>query len=313
MANEIREINVKELKAHPQNDIIYGQNENVADLIVQIKAYGRIFDALKIKEDNVIISGHRRWKAAKELGLESVPCEVVSFESDEEERAALVLYNYKRAKNNEQMTREGMALFETLSADAVKRRLKNLTQNRTEVDESTISDISNKMFETDNVDDYLKSKIGLSRDKVAEVVGIKSGRLFDDMKKVIEKIDELKEGKHVEDSDMLVAVLTRSPSAAKDLIKVKLEELTEKDRKDIKEGKEAPRKFLPQGVSSKSEQGTNYHTKMEKEIESMNDSIRSLEESFSMIKEIDSKGKIKTMIKDTISNLQAMQSRINKL
>ena len=98
MTVEFQLIPVDQLKPHPKNVLIYGQDEDVTDLKDQITAYGKILDPLKVTENYTIISGHRRWKAAKELGIPTVPCEYVKFDSDEEELAALVLYNYKREK-----------------------------------------------------------------------------------------------------------------------------------------------------------------------------------------------------------------------
>ena len=96
LVDEILHIPVLKLKPHPQNELIYGQDEDISDLVAQIKAFGKIIEPLKIKEDYTIISGHRRWKAAQaeELKYETVPFEIVSFATPEEELAALVLYNY---------------------------------------------------------------------------------------------------------------------------------------------------------------------------------------------------------------------------
>jgi len=105
----IRYVNVNEMKPHPENEKIYG-NESVDDLVDQIQAFGGIADPLKIKEDNTIISRHRRWKVARKLGMTEVPCEIVSYDTEEEELAALGMFNYHRAKTNEQKAREGMLL-----------------------------------------------------------------------------------------------------------------------------------------------------------------------------------------------------------
>jgi ParB family chromosome partitioning protein len=51
---------------------------------------------------NVIISGHRRWKAALELGLETVLVEVREFPDEMAELKALLLENANRFKTTEQ-------------------------------------------------------------------------------------------------------------------------------------------------------------------------------------------------------------------
>ena len=65
-----------DLIPHPRNEEIYGRDEDVSDLIGLIKESGRIENPIIINPDNVIISGHRRWLAAKsdELQLEVGPC-----------------------------------------------------------------------------------------------------------------------------------------------------------------------------------------------------------------------------------------------
>lgn len=60
--------NVKEYKNNPRN------NDNAVKYVANsIKAFGFKIPII-IDQDNVIVCGHTRLKAAKSLGLESVPC-----------------------------------------------------------------------------------------------------------------------------------------------------------------------------------------------------------------------------------------------
>ena len=59
-------------------------HEDVSDLVALISERGRIVNNLVINEEYTIISGHRRWLAAKELNYSTVPCEIVSFDSVED-------------------------------------------------------------------------------------------------------------------------------------------------------------------------------------------------------------------------------------
>ena len=278
MVEGILQIEVDKLKHHTRNEMIYG-DEDVSDLVTQIEAIGRIIEPLKIKADYTIISGHRRLKAARELDYKTVPCEYVSFDSPEEELAALVLYNYKRVKTNEQKARKGIALFETLSEEAVKRRLANLNKSHTEMDEGTISDTDDDNLDPDSPNTSSKSEVGLTRDKVAEAVGIKSGRTFDRMREVIERVDELKKNGNTDDSELYIAVLNRTPTAARNLLDVSIELLTDEDREDIKTGKAAPRKFLSKDKTDKAIHGKALQKKIMKEIDNTNCSIQALTES----------------------------------
>ena len=65
------QVDPKTLKPHPRNSSIYGENEDISKLIESICQSGWI-KPLVITSDNVIISGHRRWEAALELGIESI-------------------------------------------------------------------------------------------------------------------------------------------------------------------------------------------------------------------------------------------------
>ena len=172
MEDRLRDYPVNKLKPHPKNESIYG-SEDVEDLVEQIQAYGGIVDPLKIKEDGTIISGHRRWKAAQELGMEKVPCEILTYDSEEEELAALVLFNYHRSKTNEQRTREGMALEEALRAEGMRRKLSNLKQNMIEKDPGAHTEESDGDCGSSETEGRSSEK-GRTRDKVADAVKISS-------------------------------------------------------------------------------------------------------------------------------------------
>lgn len=307
-------VEVDKLKPHPQNELIYG-DEDVSDLITQIEAFGKIVEPIKIKGDYTIISGHRRWKAARELSYEKVPCEIVNFDSPEEELAALVLYNYKRVKTNEQKAREGIALFETLSVEAIKRRLANLNHGIPEMDESSISENDSENPVSDSPDVDAKQEIGLTRDKVAKAVGINSGKTFDRMREVITRVDELRESGNIEDSELYIAVLNRAPTAARDLINVPLESLTAEEREQIKSGKIAPRAFLSKCQPDKADKnktvkGSASFKKVMEVIFMTDQSLHTLEKPTARVRNIDEQNAIIKSIAGTMSDLRYLRSRV---
>ena len=61
---------IEELKPHHINKSIYGSVIDV-DLMESIKSKG-LLTPLIITGDNVIISGHSRWAACKEIGIKEV-------------------------------------------------------------------------------------------------------------------------------------------------------------------------------------------------------------------------------------------------
>lgn len=74
----LTQVDPQELKPHPRNSSIYGLDENITDLVEMIRASSWI-KPLVITPFFIIISGHRRWKAALELRIESIPVEIREF------------------------------------------------------------------------------------------------------------------------------------------------------------------------------------------------------------------------------------------
>ncbi len=234
MVNGQQMVNIDKLKPHPMNAEIYG-DEDVTDLIAQIVASGKIINPIKIKDDYTIISGHRRWQAANALDMQEIPCEYVSFDSDEEELAALVMFNYQRQKTNEQKTREGMLLEETLRDESALRRISTLKQNQShpEVDSESTSEAAGSF----PVSEDSKSEKGKTRDIVAEAIKIGSGRSFDRMKAVIGEVDKLKEDGKADDANLLIQVLNKSPTTAYKLLQVDVDSLTDEEKTYIRSGR----------------------------------------------------------------------------
>lgn len=81
---DIKEININELKPYEHNP---RHNEAaVAPVANSIKEFGFKVPII-IDKDNVIIAGHTRLKAAKLLGLETVPCVLADDLTEEQAKA----------------------------------------------------------------------------------------------------------------------------------------------------------------------------------------------------------------------------------
>ena len=286
-----QEIAINKLKPHPRNELIYGQ-EDVKDLVAQIEERGRIVVPIIINKDNVILSGHRRWGAAKELELETVPCEVREFESSEDELEFLLHSNVSRKKSREQIAREGIALEEVLSVQSVERRNEKLKQYQTVRDNSSTTD-------TDDENNSEEAVMGRTRDEVAKALRIGSGKQYDRMKAVIKKADELKAQGRTEDAELFLAVLNRSVSAANDLMDVSLESLSDEDREGIRSGKIAPRMFTQEHMTGKSKRKSAYEKSVDG-INIMEDTIKSLKKSINLIKDWEEKKTITSLLNKTI-------------
>lgn len=242
-----RPVDVSKLHPHPKNTEIYGE-EDVSDLAVQIEAYGGIADPLKIKEDFTIISGHRRWQAARELGMTEVPCQFVSYDSEEEELAALVMFNYHRAKTNEQKAREGMVLERALKAEGMERKLKTLKQHQSDRDLGSLSVTSEEIGDSSSEADASDKK-GRTRDLVADAVKIGSGKNFERMKKVIVAADKLKEEGKPDDAAFLLRVLEGSVKPACNLLDAGYISLPDEERERIRSGDVPLKQFLAERLN----------------------------------------------------------------
>jgi ParB family chromosome partitioning protein len=284
----VKEIDVNLLKPHPRNEEIYG-NEDVSELVALIKEVGKIIDPLVINEKFVIISGHRRWLAAKRLGFKTVPCEVKNYSSPEEELQELVSYNKTREKTTEQKIRETMALEEVYASEAYKRKIANLKQNQSDMDNLSKSD-----------------ETGTTRDKVAKKAGLSSGRTYDRAKTVIKKIDKLKEDNKNEDAELLAFYLNKSVSGAENLA-TQIDSLSEDDKGNLKTGKVKLGAIVPK---TKNE---NVITKSPSEYTLVMDQLKIIEDAIAALNNLSTLGegnkkkqKIQTKIENQIGSLQKL-------
>lgn len=71
-------VSINRLKPHPKNDFYFSalEGEKYDEIKRSIEIYG-IRDPLKVSTDYTVISGHQRLRIAKELGLTSVPIEII--------------------------------------------------------------------------------------------------------------------------------------------------------------------------------------------------------------------------------------------
>jgi ParB-like chromosome segregation protein Spo0J len=77
----VDKIKVQLLREHPRNKEFFDdiEGERWKDFVESIKTSG-IIVPLVVTRDYTVVSGNQRLRAAKELGLEEVPCEVKTYE-----------------------------------------------------------------------------------------------------------------------------------------------------------------------------------------------------------------------------------------
>jgi len=192
------------LKPHPQNSTIYGLDEDVTELIALIRVSGWV-KPLVITPAGTIISGHQRCKAVLALEWDQVLVEVREFPDELAELEALLLENATRLKNTEQKVREGEAWREIEAFKAKLRQKASLkTGNHTPVQEN-----------------FPERERGQSRDRIANRVGIGSGRTYDKAALVVGVIDsETQNGSLVSAEGLRKVLNEKSIDAAHKLAKI---------------------------------------------------------------------------------------------
>ena len=148
-----------ELRPHPLNARIYGADETAAEFVASVRERG-ILVPLVIKADGTIISGHRRWQAARAIGMVTVPVEVVDYADELEERQAIIEFNRQREKTFSQKMAEAEEL-KAIESEQARRRMSAAAQAQRQ-----------------GMQTFADPAKGTARDKVAEMVGLGSGENY---------------------------------------------------------------------------------------------------------------------------------------
>jgi len=164
-------VDINDLQPHPRNVEIYG-DEDVTALQQSIQESGLI-KPLTVNPEYVVISGHRRYRAAQALGYTELPVVVETFASPEAEMERLLRENENRGKTPEQQIREGMT-WEPIEKKKADDRL-TLSQGRGIKGPENFPDLNER---------------GDVRDIIARRVGLGTGKTYEKGKDVVERIDK---------------------------------------------------------------------------------------------------------------------------
>ena len=108
MSKEITNVSIDVLKVHPRNteffDDISGKEYEEFKNTIQEEG---IISEIIVSPDMTIISGHQRFKAAKELGIKMIPIRIREDLIDEDKKLKVLLAsNFQRPKNSEAKQRK---------------------------------------------------------------------------------------------------------------------------------------------------------------------------------------------------------------
>jgi len=181
MFNVIRK--ASDLKPNPFNVMIYGEEELDNDLLESIKLKG-LLEPIVIKDDGIIISGHRRWAALKKLGMDA-NCRTITFDNELDEKECLIEFNRQRKKTSRQCMKESEEL-EIIEREKAKLRQIEGGRNGNISQHSKIKGKKNKNIKT-------SANANKSRTIIAEKIGMKR----DSYEKTREVWDKAKKGDEV--------------------------------------------------------------------------------------------------------------------
>ncbi len=109
-----------QLRPHPLNDAVYGQEPIDPAFRESIEADG-VITPLTIDQDDTIISGHRRWRVAQAMGLSYVPVVVREIYDPLDAERLLIESNRQREKTTSQIHREADELERIIGTQAKAR------------------------------------------------------------------------------------------------------------------------------------------------------------------------------------------------
>ena len=169
------------LNPHPFNIKVYGDEPCSPDMVESIKNVG-VLDAIYVTPEHRIISGHRRARAACEAGVGTVPVITVTYQSDLEEQQAIIEFNRQRIKNGWQQHNEGTELKRIFAEQARLRQATStggVNPQLTETFREAVKDLPEDRHERETAT------------KVAEAIGLGSGKQWDKLEFIAEHKPEL--------------------------------------------------------------------------------------------------------------------------
>jgi len=186
-SGDVSEASVTELEPHPKNTEIYGDTDELEQTFVESIQEKGVLEPLVITEEKQVISGHRRLKAAREVGIDNVPVRVSGFDSGLAEREALIEFNRQRDKTPGQIVNE----FEEM-LEVEKEKAKERQGERTDLENGgePLGKVSEKSDDPQE-----------ARDKAAEKVNADvSGRTLEKGKNVKHKAESDDEPEEVQEA-----------------------------------------------------------------------------------------------------------------
>ncbi|MCD7996395.1 MAG: ParB N-terminal domain-containing protein [Clostridiales bacterium] len=140
----MQQINVTELKPHPRNNEFFDDmtGEKWSEFIESIKSRG-VIEPIVITPDKIIVSGHQRVRACKELGISTIMCDVHTYDNEDQILQDLIETNVKqRGEVGGSAKKVGLRIRELERIYGIKHGgdRKSSTNNSDLISQSTVAD-----------------------------------------------------------------------------------------------------------------------------------------------------------------------------
>ena len=154
----MQEINVSELKPHPKNDYFFDDmtGQKWKEFLDSVKTSG-IIEPIVITQDKVVVSGHQRLRACKELNIEKVNCELHLYDNEDQIIKDLLETNLRqRGDISSSSLKMGRIICELERIYGIKNG-GDRKSDTTMLDVKTQKDVSNEIG-IDNMETYRNYK-----------------------------------------------------------------------------------------------------------------------------------------------------------
>ena len=142
------EVKVSEMKSHPKNTFFFDDltGQKWTEFLESVRTSGVIEPPI-LTQDKVIVSGHQRIRACKELGIESIQCEIRIYDGEDEVLKQLIETNIRQRGNiNSSDMKMGRIIKELERIYGVKQgRGGDTTSNPQVADWKTQDDIAKEL------------------------------------------------------------------------------------------------------------------------------------------------------------------------
>ena len=93
----MQQININELRPHPRNNEFFDDltGEKWNEFLESVKSRG-VIEPIVTTQDNVIVSGHQRVRACKELGISQIMCDIHFYHNEDEVLQDLIETNIRQ-------------------------------------------------------------------------------------------------------------------------------------------------------------------------------------------------------------------------